>query len=162
MTALLRADESATTSTAISDALASPIAPPPLASEELLELGVPDWVDSVARQLHDLATLPDDWDGYGARALRRDVISFAYHLLASVMRPETPAPHVTPMSHEGVMLEWHENGFDLEIEIKAPGKIWVAFEDRVEGIDNEWPVSTDLTSLQSPIDKITNQDLAHA
>ena len=85
------------------------------------------------------------------------MIEFADQVLRRIMRSTTPAPHVTPMSHEGLMLEWHENGIDLEIEIEKPGGLWVSFEDAIEGIEEENPLSNKLTMLVAPIDKLTKR-----
>ena len=115
------------------------------------------WEGPVRNQLARLSRLEKGWDGYGAGPIRRDVLIFAAELLYNVMSRNTPAPHITPMSHEGVMLEWHESGIDLEIEIEAPGDIWVSFVDSVRGIDNEWPLKANFDSLSQPVYDLTSR-----
>jgi hypothetical protein len=119
------------------------------------------WEDSVRKQLERLLQLEKGWDGYGAGPLRRDVLIFAAGLLYNVLSKDAPAPHITPMSHEGVMLEWHESGIDLEIEIEAPGDVWVSFVDSARGIDDEWPLKANLDSLSEPVHNLTSRSAPH-
>lgn len=113
------------------------------------------WEWSVRSQLKRLSKLEKGWDGYGAGRIRTDVIFFAADLLDRAMMENTPAPHITPMSHEGVMLEWHESGIDLEIEVEAPGDVWVTYTDAAQGIDEEWPLKANFDSLSQPIYSLT-------
>jgi len=72
------------------------------------------------------------------------------------MHRETPAPNVTPLSHEGIQLEWHLPGIDLEIEVERPGHASVLYTNEDEGIDREWQVGADLTLLDEPIERLTH------
>lgn len=115
------------------------------------------WEWSVLGQLQRLLQLEKGWDGYGSGRIRTDVLFFAAELLYRTMLRDTPAPHITPMSHEGVMLEWHESGIDLEIEIEAPGHLWVTYADAAQGIDEEWSLKADFVSLSEPIYNLTSR-----
>lgn len=159
MTALARILDGITTSTPISEAVAARVHMAPLPLPELSDLKEPVWHHSVAQQLEDILALGDGWDGFRAGPIRRDVITFSLQVLEDIMRPNTPAPHMTPMSHEGLMLEWHENGIDLEIEVERPGDLWVSFEDAVEGIEEEKPLKSDLRMLAVPIEKLTKRSV---
>lgn len=147
-----------TTSTPISDAIAPPVPADLRRPIGLSDPEQPSWVEPVKQQLQEIVHLQEGWDGFGARPIRADVLVFAIELLRNVMRADTPAPHITPMSHEGVQLEWHENGKDLEIEIETPGEAWVSFEDQTDGIDNSWQITSDFRSLSDPITKLANQN----
>lgn len=56
-----------------------------------------------------LAALKPGWDSYGACAIAPDAIRAARVMLS--------APSVVPCSDGGVQLEWHRDGFDIEIRI---------------------------------------------
>jgi hypothetical protein len=139
--------------------MAPPIRIASLPIPELSDLSEPKWAVSVTRQLEAVSFLGEDWDGFGAGPIRRDVIKFATHVFEQIMLPNTPAPHVTPMSHGGLMLEWHEHGIELEIEIEKPGHMWVSFEDSLENIDEEGPVSNNLRKFIMPIEKLTKRSV---
>ncbi len=132
---------------------------PSLPSPELSDLKEPKWHQAVFEQLHDVSRLDEGWDGFGAGPIRRDVVTFTAHVLDQIMLPTAPPPQVTPMSHGGLMLEWHENGIDLEIEIEKPGRLWVSFEDHIEHIEHEGPMTVDLQQLLMPISKLTKQSV---
>jgi hypothetical protein len=127
-------------------------------TSELSEPAEPNWVHSVTGELARLALLREGWDGYGAGPVRRDVLSFAAHLLARIMQNDTPTPNLTPMAHEGVLIEWREHGVELEIEIEAPAQVWVRYS--VDGHEKEWPVRSDFHSLTSPIAELTKRAAA--
>ena len=110
---------------------------------------------SVKEQFARLQGYEEDWDGYGAEPIRRDVVRFAEEILPQFMRHLTPPPIVTPMSHGGVMLEWNEAEVELEIEIEAPGRIWFSAEAASEGWELEGPLTNDLTPLHPVISALT-------
>lgn len=71
------------------------------------------------------------------------------------MMDEAPVPHLTPMSHEGVLIEWNVGGIRLEIEIETPGEACVTYEDdHQEAGETTWLVRTDFRSLSSPIEEL--------
>jgi len=57
-------------------------------------------------------------------------------VLARVVRPGTPAPFVAPLASGGLQLEWHRNGWDLEIEIEGPGQLYAYARELAT--DQEW------------------------
>jgi hypothetical protein len=81
------------------------------------------------------------------------VLWYALRLIQSVM-DDYPAPHVTPMSHEGVLLEWHRNGVHLEVEIENAGSAYVSYENVATGDDTSWEVRADFRSLSGPLNAI--------
>jgi hypothetical protein len=108
------------------------------------------WLRIVLQEIKAVAALEENWDGYGAGPIRRDVLWYALRLLQSVMEGD-PAPQLTPMSHEGILLEWHRGGVLLEIEIEDAGEAYVTYENNESGADDAWQVSTDFTSLSEPL-----------
>ena len=121
----------------------------------LVVLNKPVWMEPVERQIFELIGLPFGWDAFGAGPVRRDVVWFALSLLDSAMLDDTPPPHISPMSHEGIMLEWHREGIDLEIEIERPGEAHVSYEDHLTGAERSWSITTDVNSLAGPMTRLT-------
>ena len=60
----------------------------------------------------ELAALPEDWDSYGALPPRREVLQQAVEV-ALLLSPMLGNPWLVP-GHDGVQVEWHEKGFDVE------------------------------------------------
>ena len=124
-------------------------------SASIIDFPRPIWREAVEEQLRYVLKLEEGWDGFEAGPIRRDVVTYAYQLLDSIMKRKSPAPHITPMSNQGLLLEWHLEDIDLEIEIEAANNAWVSFENRRGDIDVEWSVDVDLRTLATPIDVLT-------
>ena len=62
----------------------------------------PAWQQALA----ELASLPDNWDGYGSPALQAAAFKEAFRLLAAVEQENLPTPHLCPVTGGGVGIEW--------------------------------------------------------
>lgn len=89
----------------------------------------PDTAPQVVRDAHPsepprssavrLLALKENWDSYGAPIISKIAVDAALQLrnvLAAV-------PSFVPMSNGGVQLEWHSQGFDVELEIEPNGRL---------------------------------------
>lgn len=74
-----------------------------------------------AAALDDLSELAPGWDSYGALRIdeeaRREAWLWAYTRIPC----GSPVPQVVPTVRGGVQLEWHEQGWDIEV-LFEPGK----------------------------------------
>jgi hypothetical protein len=114
---------------------------------EITEAKESSWITSVLEQFESIAGLPPGWDAGSAGPIRRDVLDYALAILEVIMHGGTAPPHVTPMSHEGVMLEWHSDDLDLEIEIMVPGNAYVTIKNRKTGEEKELRLVADFREL---------------
>src|SRR5215472_12898917 len=57
----------------------------------------PSWQPEVVAKLCRLARLPVGWDSYQGQPLRLETGMFALLMLSSVMRKDTPMPHIIPV-----------------------------------------------------------------
>ena len=114
------------------------------------------WSDLVADRLVQLLRLPAGWDGHNARPISRTLVDYACHLLPRLVRPGVPAPFVAPLATGGLQLEWHRNGWDLEIEIEAPGRLYVYVREVATDQESEFDLTDDLRQLQPKLDAIRN------
>lgn len=117
----------------------------------------PDWLPQTEIALQELLELPANWDSYGARTIRAEVVAEAVDLLRKIVLPGTPQPAVVPTVRGGVQLEWHTGGHDLELEFEHPGRFHVSYEEPNEDVDLEveltladLPRLTELTARLSP------------
>jgi len=63
------------------------------------------------KRLAELAELPEDWNGYGAKRITPEAIDTAERLI------------FTPMSQGGLQIELHVKGASVEVEVGADGRI---------------------------------------
>jgi len=99
----------------------------------------PEWLPQTEEAIRELATLPPNWNSYGARAVQSLVVPSAIELLRDIVRSDTPRPSVGPTARGGVQLEWHTCGIDLEIELDLPNGIHVLYEDSAG--EEEWELT---------------------
>jgi hypothetical protein len=101
------------------------------------------WARATIDRLVALAPLRDNWDQRGSAAVRADVLSFAWQLLAQIM-PEDGAPPVTiPLGNGGIQLEWSSKTAELEIEIARPFEISAVLVEFKNGAEVEAEVPMD-------------------
>ncbi len=109
------------------------------------------WQYSIRRNIAELLDLSDNWDSYGAVAIRPEYAASALGLLQSIMDSETIAPSVVPTNLGGIQIEWHAGGIDLEIEVESTSRISVWYEDNRTGVSWEDELSSDLSKLAEAV-----------
>ncbi len=119
---------------------------------------LPDWFQDAIASLNELAGLPANWDSYGAGRIRHSSIIATVELLLCIMRDDTPVPCLVPTNRRAVQLEWHTRGIDLEVEVRGPGRLHVAFEDARDGSEWETDVGSDLSQLVHCIERLSERD----
>lgn len=81
------------------------------------------WSEVVIARLDDLVKLEVGWDGYRGQPVSFSCACFAVSLLDRVCSARTAAPSIVPGSDGTLQLEWHQNGYDVEVDILAPNKV---------------------------------------
>jgi|GEM_PF-7100624 len=112
-----------------------------------------NWIVPALQKVSELGFLPPNWNSYGARPIRPEIAQVAIGLLLNVLLPGDPLPAVVPTARGGIMLEWHEAGVDLEIDIRSPNVIhvWLEYDGRSEEIEQAsvQEIADRLNSLRS-------------
>ena len=81
------------------------------------------WRAKIEQRLARLACLTIGWDGHNGKIVNPATLNFAIKILVDLMRPHIPEPSIGATSYGGVQIEWHRNGWDIEIEIVAPNRL---------------------------------------
>lgn len=87
------------------------------------------WFMPLLSQICDLGLLPPNWNTYGAQPIDPDTAAFAAAILLTLLSADDPVPSIVPTSPGGILLEWHDGGIDLEVDIRSPSSVQVLFED---------------------------------
>jgi hypothetical protein len=119
---------------------------------------LPGWFQDAIASLNELARLPVNWDSYGAGKIRHSSIIATVELLLCIMRDDTPVPALVPTNRCTVQVEWHTRGIDLEVEVRGPGRLHVAFEDAHDGTEWDADISSDLSQLVNSIERLSERD----
>lgn len=93
----------------------------------------PGWLWTSLHSLKQLSTLKKDWDSYGSERISAVSIVEALRTLVDVLPKEGSAPAFVPASGGGIQLEWHDGGFDIEVQIASNGKA----SAYVRNVDND-------------------------
>jgi hypothetical protein len=117
---------------------------------------VQSWPDSMGDRLAQLLKLPPGWDGHSARPISRTIADYACSLLPRLVRPGIPPPFIAPLASGGLQLEWHRNGWDLEIEIEAPGQLYAYGRELASNQDWEIDLTDDLRELRPKLESIAD------
>lgn len=75
------------------------------------------WFKSVRTRLQNLASLPENWNGYGSPQIAGEAISESLRIINELAKLGMPEPEIFPISGGGVQMEWQNQGAELEIEI---------------------------------------------
>lgn len=105
------------------------------------------WFFPVRESIYGLLSLRDNWDSYGASAVKQDLAATAADILQSIMDPDTRIPAVVPTTRGGIQIEWHASGIDLEIEIESTARITAFYEDSATGLRWERELTSDLHTI---------------
>lgn len=125
---------------------------PPLEAVSTGSTATPMWQPKVIGRLVELMNLKANWDSYGASRPSGDSALDLFSVLGAVMASDTPAPSIVPSPQGHFQAEWHRNGVDLEVEVIAPTKILVSFDDGADSWDEE--LNVDFTRLLQAVRRI--------
>ncbi|MEX2151716.1 MAG: hypothetical protein WD825_00150 [Gemmatimonadaceae bacterium] len=83
----------------------------------------PAWLYPVLDRLQHLSKLVEGWDSYGGQPPTDKSIFGALAVISQVLKYESAAPPIVPLSEGGVQVEWHGGGEELEIRVGPNGEI---------------------------------------
>ena len=114
---------------------------------------VASWLDEAEKRLRELRHLPIGWDGHDGKPLDPLTSMSAADILISANNEGTPMPAIMPLSCGGLQVEWHRNGWDVEIEILSPDKGNVYASNFAQVIEDEFPLDG-INNRLNPIFKL--------
>lgn len=113
------------------------------------------WSTELSMKLEELMKLEQGWDGYDACPVSFDVAFFVSRVLENICFNQTPKPSVIPGSKGDLQIEWHINGYDIELHIIKPYHIEAVVYSEEENFEKEFTLSSDYKSLLPYIEKIS-------
>jgi len=81
------------------------------------------WAPVLGRRFKELISLPRGWDGYLGHPVSTECANFAVDVLEWIHSGDLPPPSLVPGGDGTLQIEWHRNGFDLEIDVLGPQRI---------------------------------------
>lgn len=100
-----------------------------------------EWIPTIYQATRGLERLRQGWDGDDAPVPTAPTVEIALDELMRCVRPGVPAPDVHPTVRGGVQFEWHQAGWDIEMECLPSGRVIAWGEERQsrEGWEGDLP-----------------------
>ena len=111
------------------------------------------WMQPLLDKVVRLETLRENWDSYGARPIDPNIAQATIKLLCEFLTPSDPIPSIVPTAHGSILLEWHEGGCDLEVEMRSPTSIQLVFDD---GNEQEESEQASFDQIRAKVDVLTS------
>ncbi|UIY25901.1 hypothetical protein LZK76_10920 [Rhizobium leguminosarum] len=105
------------------------------------------WWPSLQARFNELASLEKGWDGYQGRPVIFTVATFAANLLERICIEGISEPALVPGSDGTMQIEWHKNGFDVEIDVLGPNKVVAMRYDHKSGQEEVVELENDFSVL---------------
>ena len=93
-------------------------------------------LSGAARSINALLSLAPGWDSYNGLPTSEGAARKAINILSGLVSEAARFPAIVPTGDGGVQLEWHNNGWDVEIEVDPQGTV-SAFVDN-GAFSNTW------------------------
>ena len=120
------------------------------------------WQGPVKERLEELIRLEEGWDGYAAFPVSFDNAMFAFRMLESICRPDTPAPQIVPGPSGDLQIEWHTHQGDIELWVVGPNNVHALRQVSETQEDEELDLTTDFSVVSRWVQKVTEPTIAVA
>jgi hypothetical protein len=84
---------------------------------------------------------------------------FVANLLETITIEGLPPPQLVPGQNGSIQLEWHEGGFDLEVEVLAPYKVTATLFNIANNQEDEFEFTNDFTELSRQIRRLRDANV---
>lgn len=93
-------------------------------------------LNTIAKSINELLSLEPDWDSYGGLPTSEAAARKAIKIVSGFVAQSARLPAIVPVNDGGVQLEWHNNGWDVEIEVHPDGAVSTFIDNG--SISNTW------------------------
>ncbi|MEM1141426.1 MAG: hypothetical protein AAGI88_02480 [Pseudomonadota bacterium] len=115
------------------------------------------WFNELSDRFTELTGLQQGWDGYGGLPVSFPCAIFAATIIERLYSDGLSAPQLVPGCDGSLQLEWHENGYDIEIDVLAPYEVIANRFDHVSGVSEEIELDSDFLVLLTWIRDLKNR-----
>jgi hypothetical protein len=113
--------------------------------------GLPRWAAPVLQSLAERWGAQTGWDSYQARPTNRQLVVKLLNIFSDLMQEGFATPHITPLVDGGVQAEWHNQGKDLEIVVRADDDPTYYYFDQATNEEEEGGLDANYARVQDLI-----------
>ncbi len=92
----------------------------------------------VVRRINSVLALQPGWDGGNASSVTLEAVEAVVEVLNAIELESVPVPDVSPSIDGGLLLEWHRNGFELEVWVGPDGATNVTYDHGETSWEATW------------------------
>ena len=96
----------------------------------------PDEFVAILRKVQEIASLPRNWNSYKANRVQIIPVKHCLTLLTNLLTKSSTLPTMSPTAAGGILIGWHLDNFELEIDFTPEGQIIAVMENFQTG--GEW------------------------
>lgn len=97
----------------------------------------PKFKDKIRRELDRIASLPENWDGEGAKPVDPAIVEAAWSFIERLPAHIASTPAVVPSADGYLQFEWNDGPRSLELEVETPSTIHYLKWRPEKGIEEE-------------------------
>jgi len=113
------------------------------------------WMRVLQDRFDELSSLPQGWDGYYGSPVSFTCASFAANMLERLCQENVSAPSLVPGSDGTLQIEWHENQYDIEIDVLGPQIIVATRYDHMTDTEVVLELESDFTPIDGWISDLS-------
>ena len=106
-----------------------------------------DWMRTLEKRFNNIVSLDNGWDGYQAKPVSFSIAQFAASIIERLYSPQVPPPSIVPGSDGTMQIEWHFNGYDIELDVFAPLQVEAFRYDHTTEHEEYIEVGSDFTKV---------------
>lgn len=123
---------------------------------QAVRVSVPNsnWIKYLKSRLDEISSLPRGWDGYIGRPVTFTNALFAANLINRLNQEDISPPQLVPGGDGTIQVEWHEGGYDIELDIAEPYVVYATRVNVGTGEVDEVTLDNDFTIVSQWLNQI--------
>ena len=114
------------------------------------------WTKILQRRLDELTSLPVGWDGYEGQPVSFQCAYFVVQMLERLCHDGVPAPSLVPGVDGSLQVEWHRNGFDVELDVLDAQNVVATRANLITGKEETLEIQNDFAGIVEWISELSD------
>lgn len=106
------------------------------------------WMMALKERFNEIGSLPVGWDGYTGKPVSFTTANFAAQIIERLYSKDVPAPSIVPGADGSMQIEWHINGYDVELDVLGPVNVVAYRYDHLTENEDELELESDFTRIE--------------
>lgn len=113
------------------------------------------WMIALQERFNEIVRLPIGWDGYTGIPVPFTTANFAAQIIERLYSKDVEPPSIVPGSDGSMQIEWHVNGYDIELDVLGQVNVGAYRYNHLTKIEEELELEIDFTRIQEWISSLS-------